>query len=210
MALQQRLKFLQAKTMDVFGLAKRRFEGFGRQLGGYIEEGPGERGDWNLAPDSHLIGCMADVVPSDSRGRSCRPGHGDVDLTVISTTADTPELCGGTVTEYGSIATMEHGGEPVSISTNEAVTDGKYAWMKQMQSSRADSSINGAAAHPNLEELHPRHNPVLPSREAGHLPIQCARLHLASIYDAWSSLARWRGRHGRRVAPPGARVVRWV
>jgi hypothetical protein len=155
MTLQQPLQFLQTKAMEVFRLAERRFKGFGRQLGGDVEERSGKGGDRNFAPDGQLYGRIADLVSAKRRGRSCRAGGRDVDLTAIPNPADAPELCGRTVAEDGPLPYAEDSGKPASFLADDAVADRKDAWMKQVQSSSTDSPVDRAPTHPDPHELRP-------------------------------------------------------
>lgn len=112
------------------------------------------------------------------------------------------------MTENGSVADVENGGEPATLSAYDTMSNREDARMEPMQATGAEATVDGALRHPRLPELPARHHPVLPARQPSHVPIQQARLIFTSIFDGQSSLAPLGCRHAPRVAGRSARVAR--
>lgn len=97
--------------------------------------------------------------------------------------------------EGGTVARVEHSGDPPSLLRQHPVSNRIDAFVQTMESSRAQSQLNCPPPYSKRFQLPPRHDPMLPLSKGRNSDIDATR-------SPWCT---HKGHKGERVvdSPPG-------
>jgi hypothetical protein len=112
------------------------------------------------------------------------------------------ERAGRSVTQNGVRPASEHRRHPATVGTDERVTDRVDAAMDDVQPRGSEAMADCAPADSDFEQLRPRHDPMLASRDLGDAPIHPSRMR----FGPYVGLDLFADLHPPSVARRSARV----